>query len=60
MRRHDDDDDDDTIIVVVLIFFHIRFKGSVRPDWRCRGCVVSRDRASSCVLLNSEAILIPI
>ena len=31
MRRHD---------VVVLIFFYIRFKGSVRADWRCRGCVV--------------------
>ena len=20
--------------------FHIRFKSPVRPDWRCRGCVV--------------------
>ena len=26
-------DDDDRV-------FHIRFKSPVRPDWRCRGCVV--------------------
>ena len=29
-----DDDDDDILI------FHIRFKSPVRPDWRCRRCVV--------------------
>ena len=23
-----------------LYLFHIRFKSPVRPDWRCRGCVV--------------------
>ena len=23
-----------------VLLFHIRFKGSVRADWRCRGCVV--------------------
>ena len=23
-----------------LYVFHIRFKSPVRPDWRCRGCVV--------------------
>ena len=23
-----------------LYVFHIRFKSFVRPDWRCRGCVV--------------------
>ena len=25
---------------VVLIFFYLRFKGGVRADWRCSGCVV--------------------
>ena len=29
MRRHD-----------VVALFYKRFKGSVRADWRCRGCVV--------------------
>ena len=28
------------IMIVVVLIFHIRFKGSFRPDWRCRGCVV--------------------
>ena len=23
-----------------LSVFHIRFKSPIRPDWRCRGCVV--------------------
>ena len=23
-----------------LYVFHTRFKSPVRPDWRCRGCVV--------------------
>ena len=23
-----------------LYLFHIRFKSPIRPDWRCRGCVV--------------------
>ena len=42
----DDDDDDDTlviisnIIVVAPYLFYLRFKGSVTPNWRCRGCVV--------------------
>ena len=26
--------------VPYLYLFHIRFKSPVRPDWRCRGCVV--------------------
>ena len=26
-----------------LYLFHIRFKSPVRPDWRCRGCVVIID-----------------
>ena len=25
---------------VVLIFLYLRFKGGVRADWRCSGCVV--------------------
>ena len=32
MRRHD--------VVVLICFVYIRFQGSVRADWRCRGCVV--------------------
>ena len=32
----DDDDRDERR----LCLFHIRFKSPVRPDWRCRGCVV--------------------
>ena len=29
------------IIKTVAVFFvHIRFKCAVRPDWKCRGCVV--------------------
>ena len=23
-----------------VLLFHIRFKYAVRPDWKCRGCVV--------------------
>ena len=34
----DDDDDDGHDEDPYL--FHIRFKSPVRPDWRCRGCVV--------------------
>ena len=42
----DDDDDDDTLVIVSHhnrchpYLFYVRFEGSVRPDWRCRGCVV--------------------
>ena len=42
----DDDDDDDTLVIVSHhnrchpYLFYVCFKGSVRPDWRCRGCVV--------------------
>ena len=41
----DGDDDDDTLVIIshhnrCRPSFYIRFKGSVRPDWRCRGCVV--------------------
>ena len=42
----DDDDDDDTLVIVSHhnrchpYLFYVRFKGSVRPGWRCRGCVV--------------------
>ena len=30
----DAEDDEDPYL------FHIRFKSPVRPDWRCRGCIV--------------------
>ena len=42
----DDDDDDDTLVSILdhnrcrPDLCYIRFKGSARPDWRCRGCVV--------------------
>ena len=36
----DDDDDDDDDEDPYLYVFYIRFKSPVRPDWRCRGCVV--------------------
>ena len=36
----DDDRDDGYDEDPCLCVFHIRFKSSVRPDWRCRGCVV--------------------
>ena len=42
----DDDDDDDTLVSrshhnrCRPYLFYIRFKGSVRPYWRCRGCIV--------------------
>ena len=36
MTMMSDGYDEDLIIYV----FHIRFKSPVRPDWRCRGCVV--------------------
>ena len=42
----DDDDDDDTLVSISHhnrcrpYLVYIGFKGSVRPDWRCRGCVV--------------------
>ena len=42
----DDDDDDDTLVIIShhnrcpSYLFNIRFKGSVRADWRCSGCVV--------------------
>ena len=39
----DDDDDDDGDTLVSKTHHNILctgFKGSVRPDWRCRGCVV--------------------
>ena len=42
----DDDDDDDTLVSISHhnrcrpYLCYIRFKGSARPDWRCRGCVV--------------------
>ena len=36
----DRDDDDDERRLPYLYVFHIRFKSPVRPDWRCRGCVV--------------------
>ena len=28
------------IKTVAPFFFHTRFKSAVRPDWKCRGCVV--------------------
>ena len=40
------DDDDDELTSdgydedLYLYLFHIRFKSPVRPDWRCRGCVI--------------------
>ena len=34
----DDDDDDDTLCRPYP--FYTRFKGGVRADWRCSGCVV--------------------
>ena len=34
MTVHDDDEDPH------LYVFYIRFKSPVRPDWKCRGCVV--------------------
>ena len=42
----DDDDDDDTLVSIPHhnrcrpYLVYLGFKGSVRPDWRCRGCVV--------------------
>ena len=33
-------DDDDMTMMSDGNLFHIRFKSPVRPDWRCRGCVV--------------------
>ena len=42
----DDDDDDDTLVSISHhnrcrpYLAYIGLKGSVRPDWRCRGCVV--------------------
>ena len=42
----DDDDDEDTLVIISHHnrcrphLFNLRFKGSVRPDWRYRGCVV--------------------
>ena len=42
----DDDDDDDTLAIISHhnrcrpYLLYIRFKGSVKADWRCRGCVV--------------------
>ena len=41
----DDADDDATMMMmmtrfVVLISLYICFKGGVRADWRCSGCVV--------------------
>ena len=42
----DDDDDDDTLVSISHhnrcrpALVKIGFKGSVRPDWRCRRCVV--------------------
>ena len=35
-----DDDDDEHDEDPYLYVFHLRFKSPVRPDWRCRGCVV--------------------
>ena len=51
--RDDDDDeqgyDEDSYVYV----FHIRFKSPVRPDWRCRGCVVIHyhDDCRGCVVI---------
>ena len=28
------------ISMMMMILSHIRFKCAVRPDWKCRGCVV--------------------
>ena len=36
----DDDDRDDDDDEPALYVFCVRFKSPVRPDWRCRGCVV--------------------
>ena len=46
-------DDDHYFMFIIIMFhrrvhhpnrgallFHIRFKCAVRPDWKCRGCVV--------------------
>ena len=38
--RDDDDDERRYDEDPYLYLFHIRFKSPVRPDWRCRGCVV--------------------
>ena len=28
------------IMFIIALLFHIHFKGAVRPNWKCRGCVI--------------------